>query len=87
MQIYTVNDLTVCYTSNTQHCSLLTYVQYTGMRIEFDNALDCFKILEQHVRDTPSEQYVLSIVQHLMFVRDDILIRCVLFCVKGVEKD
>lgn len=45
------------------------------IRLEFDELNDCFEVLKNLVLDTPSEPYFLSILQHLLFIRDDAMIR------------
>ncbi|KAL0280838.1 UNVERIFIED_CONTAM: hypothetical protein PYX00_002011 [Menopon gallinae] len=47
----------------------------TTVRLEFDDVNECFDMLKSLVMDSPAEPYFLSILQHLLFVRDDHLIR------------
>jgi diaphanous 2 len=46
-----------------------------NIRLEFDDLTDCFEVVKNLVIDTPSEPYLLSILQHLLFIRDDTVIR------------
>lgn len=52
--------------------------RFDNLRLEFDDINECFEVLKNFVMDTPSEPYFLSILQHLLFIRDDSLIRYVL---------
>ncbi len=54
------------------------FSRYDGLRAELDNPQDCFDLLFSKVGDTPSEPYFQSILQHLLFIRDDVLIRSVI---------
>ncbi|XP_066903255.1 protein diaphanous [Halyomorpha halys] len=49
--------------------------RFDNLRLEFDDINECFEVLKNFVMDTPSEPYFLSILQHLLFIRDDSLIR------------
>lgn len=46
-----------------------------SIRSEFDDINECFETLKNMVMDSPAEPYFLSILQHLLFIRDDHLIR------------
>ena len=46
-----------------------------NIRLEFDDLTDCFEVVKNLVSDTPSEAYLLSILQHLLFIRDDTFVR------------
>ncbi|KAG8234233.1 hypothetical protein J437_LFUL007738 [Ladona fulva] len=48
--------------------------RFDNVRLELDDPVDCFDVLKNLVTDTPSEPYFLSILQHLLFIRDDTLI-------------
>ncbi|XP_066905868.1 protein diaphanous-like, partial [Halyomorpha halys] len=48
--------------------------RFDNLRLEFDDINECFEVLKNFVMDTPSEPYFLSILQHLLFIRDDSLI-------------
>lgn len=52
----------------------------TTVRLEFDDVNECFDMLKSLVMDSPAEPYFLSILQHLLFIRDDHLIRWVKNC-------
>jgi len=49
----------------------------TTVRVELDDVNECFDMLKHLVMDSPAEPYFLSILQHLLFIRDDHLIRYV----------
>lgn len=50
----------------------------TTVRVELDDVNECFEMLKQLVMESPAEPYFLSILQHLLFIRDDHFIRSVL---------
>lgn len=39
--------------------------------LEIDDVNDCFELLKNLVMDSPAEPYFLSILQHMLFIRDD----------------
>jgi len=43
--------------------------------MDFDDAGECFDVLKNIVADTPAEPYLLSILQHFLFIKDDVVIR------------
>lgn len=43
--------------------------------MDFDDITDCFDALKSVTMDTMAEPYFLSILQHLLFVRDDPIIK------------
>lgn len=49
--------------------------RFDNVRLELDDVNDCFEVAKNMVMDTPAEPYFLSILQHLLFVRDDALVR------------
>lgn len=49
--------------------------KFDNIRLEFDDLTDCFEVVKNLVIDTPSEPYLLSILQHLLFIRDDATVR------------
>ncbi|XP_058799621.1 protein diaphanous isoform X2 [Phymastichus coffea] len=49
--------------------------RFDHVRLELDDVNDCFEVVKNMVMETPAEPYFLSILQHLLFVRDDALIR------------
>lgn len=51
--------------------------KFDNIRLEFDDLTDCFEVVKNLVTETSAEPYLLSILQHLLFIRDDTLIRYV----------
>lgn len=51
--------------------------RYDNVQIEMEDMQDCFEVLKNTIIDTPAEPYLLSIMQHLLFIRDDIIVRFV----------
>lgn len=49
--------------------------RFDNVRLEMDDMNDCFEVLKNIVVDTNSEPYLLSILQHLLYIRDDHLYR------------
>ncbi|XP_076255842.1 diaphanous related formin 1 isoform X2 [Rhynchophorus ferrugineus] len=49
--------------------------RFDKVRIDMDDMQDCFEVLKNVTLETPSEPYFLSILQHLLFIRDDVNIR------------
>lgn len=49
--------------------------RFDNVRLEVDDVNDCFEVVKNLVMDSPAEPYLLSILQHLLFIRDDVLIR------------
>lgn len=49
--------------------------RFDNVRLELDDINDCFEVIKNLVMDTSAEPYLLSILQHLLFIRDDALIR------------
>lgn len=49
--------------------------RFDNVRLEMDDMNDCFEVLKNIVVDTASEPFLLSILQHLLFIRDDYLYR------------
>lgn len=49
--------------------------RFDHVRLEIDDVNDCFELLKNMVVDTACEPYFLSILQHLLFVRDDFVYR------------
>lgn len=47
----------------------------TTVRVELDDVNECFEMLKHLVMESPAEPYFLSILQHLLFIRDDHFIR------------
>lgn len=53
--------------------------RFDNVRMELDDANDCFTLLTSILADTPAEPYFLSIMQHLLTIRDDALIKTAYF--------
>lgn len=49
--------------------------RYDNVQVEMEDIQDCFEVLKNTIIDTPAEPYLLSIIQHLLFIRDDFSIR------------
>ena len=49
--------------------------RFENIRFDFDNMDDCYKVLRQTVVSTPCEPYLLSILQLLLYIRDDPLVK------------
>ena len=49
--------------------------RFDHVRFELDDVNDCFEVEKNRVMDTAAEPYFLSILQHLLFIRDDALVR------------
>ncbi|XP_063219909.1 protein diaphanous-like [Bacillus rossius redtenbacheri] len=49
--------------------------RFDHVRLELDEINDCFEVVKNLVMDTSAEPYLLSILQHLLFIRDDALLR------------
>lgn len=49
--------------------------RFDNVRLDIDDLNECFDILKNTVVDTPAEPYFLSILQHLLYIRDDYLYR------------
>ncbi|XP_066595144.1 protein diaphanous isoform X2 [Prorops nasuta] len=49
--------------------------RFDHVRLELDDVNDCFEVVKNMVMDTSAEPYFLSILQHLLFIRDDALVR------------
>ncbi|XP_052796473.1 protein diaphanous homolog 2-like isoform X5 [Mya arenaria] len=49
--------------------------RYDSARIEFDDPEQCFHLINNTVRDTVAGPYFISILQHLLCVRDDLYAR------------
>lgn len=45
--------------------------KFDHVRVELDDLNDCFELLKNLVTDTQSEPFFLSILQHLLFIKDD----------------
>lgn len=49
--------------------------RFDKVRIDMDDMQDCFEVLKNVTLETDCEQYFLSILQHLLFIRDDYNVR------------
>ncbi|KAI8433337.1 hypothetical protein MSG28_015382 [Choristoneura fumiferana] len=49
--------------------------KFDDVRVDFHDVNECFELVKNLVMDTPAEPYLQSILQHLLFIRDDELIR------------
>ncbi|XP_076221202.1 diaphanous related formin 1 isoform X2 [Nomia melanderi] len=49
--------------------------RFDHVRLELDDVNDCFEVIKNMVMETSAEPYFLSILQHLLFVRDDASVR------------
>ena len=49
--------------------------KFENIESELYDPKDCFELLHHLVRETPSEGLFLSILQHLLFIRDDVHVR------------
>ncbi|GBP24839.1 Protein diaphanous homolog 3 [Eumeta japonica] len=49
--------------------------KFDEVRVDFNDPNECYELVRNMVVDTPAEPYLLSILQHLLYIRDDELIR------------
>ncbi|XP_055376357.1 protein diaphanous [Condylostylus longicornis] len=49
--------------------------RFDNVKFELDDPAECFEVLKNLIVDTPSEAFFLSILQHLLYIRDDYYIR------------
>ena len=49
--------------------------RFDNIRLELDDVNDVFEMVKNLVMDSPAEPYFLSILQHLICIRDDALVR------------
>ncbi|GFV84142.1 protein diaphanous [Trichonephila clavipes] len=49
--------------------------RYENIRLEFEEMNDCYDLIRQTISETPAEADFLSILQHLLCVRDDVTVR------------
>ncbi|XP_036212605.2 protein diaphanous isoform X2 [Bactrocera oleae] len=49
--------------------------RFENVSFNMDDMADCFEVLKNLVTDTSSEPYFLSILQHLLYIRDDFYFR------------
>lgn len=43
--------------------------------MDFDDVGECFDVIKNIVADTSAEPYLLSILQHFLYIKDDVSIR------------
>ncbi|XP_021701663.1 protein diaphanous [Aedes aegypti] len=53
--------------------------RFDNVRLDLDDMNECFELLKNLVVDTSCEPYFLSILQHLLFIRDDYVYRPAFF--------
>ncbi|XP_074040398.1 diaphanous related formin 1 isoform X3 [Leptinotarsa decemlineata] len=46
--------------------------RFDKVRLDMDDIQDCYEVLKNMTLETPCEPYFLSILQHLLFIRDDV---------------
>ncbi len=49
--------------------------RFDNIRLELDDVNECFELIKNMVMETPAEPFFLSILQHLLCLRDDVQIR------------
>lgn len=49
--------------------------RFDNVRLDIDDINECFEGVKNIVMDTSAEPYLLSILQHFLFIRDDAFIR------------
>lgn len=49
--------------------------RFDNVSYNMDDPTDCFEVIKNQVSDTPVEPFFLSILQHLLYIRDDFYIR------------
>jgi diaphanous 2 len=49
--------------------------RFDNIRLELDDVNECFELVKNLVMDSPAEPYFLSVLQHLVCIRDDANIR------------
>ena len=48
-----------------------------NIRVEFEDLEDCFHLITNSISNSQTENYFLSILQHLLFIREDPFVRYV----------
>ena len=61
--------------SELWYFSIKLHFRFDNRCVELDDADACFEHLKKSVLKTPSEPYLLSILQHLACIRNDSLVR------------
>ena len=49
--------------------------RFDNIRLELDDVSECFELIKNTVLDSPAEPFFLSILQHLVCIRDDLHVR------------
>ncbi|XP_035216961.1 protein diaphanous-like isoform X2 [Stegodyphus dumicola] len=49
--------------------------RYENIRLEFEDMNDCYELIRQTISETPAENDFLSVLQHLLCLRDDVTVR------------
>ncbi|CAG2100841.1 unnamed protein product [Medioppia subpectinata] len=49
--------------------------RYDNIRFELDDMDECFNLIKNSVRNTPADNHLLSVFQHLLLIRDDVYSR------------
>lgn len=49
--------------------------RYENIRFDLDDVNECFQLIYNSVKNTPAEAHLLSILQHLLLIRDDTFAR------------
>ena len=49
--------------------------RFDNIRLELDDVNECFELVKNLVMDSPAEPFFLSILQHLVCIRDNALVR------------
>ena len=52
--------------------------RFRDTQVDLQDMGECFSMLQNLVAESPAEPYLLSILQHLLLIRDDHVARCVL---------
>ena len=69
---YTKND---AFSSTVFNFNVTFIPRFDNIRLELDDVNECFELVKNLVMDTQGEPYFLSILQHLVCIRDDSNIR------------
>ena len=49
--------------------------RFDSIRVELDSVEDCFQLVCNSVTETPAMPYFLSIMQHLLCIREDVKVK------------
>lgn len=63
------------FENNREDDSDELHERFDKVRLDMDDMQDCFEVLKNFTLETPCEPYFLSILQHLLFIRDDVNVR------------